>query len=93
MSGQLEEAQMALTEVSKSSRELGSELMEAWPQIYLGAALLAKGQMTQGLKMLEEVRAACLENKIRSAYVSTEYILGKVYSLIALVPCNIYKFG
>jgi hypothetical protein len=58
--------------------ELGAEVLGEGAQVFLGAILLAKGQMSQGLKMLEEVRVASLENKNRFVYVWTEYILGKV---------------
>jgi len=48
-------------------------------QGFLGAVLVAKGQMSQGLKMLDEMRVASLKDKNRFAYANTEYILGKVY--------------
>jgi class 3 adenylate cyclase/tetratricopeptide (TPR) repeat protein len=83
MSGHLEEAEAALTEVLKFSQELGAEVLGVAAQVFLGAILVAKGQMSHGLKMLEEVRVASLENKNRFAYFWTEYILGKVYSQIA----------
>jgi tetratricopeptide (TPR) repeat protein len=82
MSGHLEDAEEALTVVLEFSQAFGAELLGEGAQVFLGAILLAKGQMSQGLKMLEEVRVTSLENKNRVVYVWTEYILGKVYSQI-----------
>jgi tetratricopeptide (TPR) repeat protein len=83
-SGNLKEAEEALTEVLKLSQEFGAEFFKTGAQPYLGAILLAKGQMSPGMKMLEEARETSLQNQNRLNYFYTEYILGKVYSLIAM---------
>ncbi len=80
-SGQLEEAEKALTEVLEFSQEFGAELFITSSQPYLGAILLAKGQMSHGMKMLEEARETSLKNQDRLNYFVTEYVLGKVFSL------------
>jgi tetratricopeptide (TPR) repeat protein len=49
----------------------------------MGVLLIAKGQMSQGLKLLEEGQREFLENQRRSMYAFSEYVLGKVYSQIA----------
>jgi class 3 adenylate cyclase/tetratricopeptide (TPR) repeat protein len=79
MGGRLQEAEEALTEVLEFGQKFGSEILRERARQFLGAVLVAKGQMGRGLKMLEDVRAASLKNKNRFDYVSTEYILGKVY--------------
>ncbi len=83
-SGQLEKAEKSLTEVLEFSQEFGVEYFMTGSQPYLGAILLAKGQMSHGMKMLEEAREMSLGNQDRSTYFTTEYILGKVFSLIAM---------
>jgi tetratricopeptide (TPR) repeat protein len=49
----------------------------------MGVLLIAKGQMSQGLKLLEKGQRDCLENQTRTVYTQSEYVLGKVYSQIA----------
>ena len=45
----------------------------------LGLVSIAKGQMGQGLKMIEEALRACHENQRRSWYATIEHTLGQVY--------------
>jgi len=77
--GNMQAAEEALTEVFEFAKRFGAEIILANAQAFLGAVLVAKGQMSQGLKMLEEMRVASLKDKNRFAYANTEYILGKVY--------------
>ena len=49
----------------------------------MGVLLIAKGQMSRGVKLLEEGQRECLENQWRTAYAFSEYALGEVYSQIA----------
>ena len=79
MNGKFEEAEKALTEVLEISREFGNELFATGAQPYLGAILVMKGQMSRGMKLLEDVRVASLKDKNRFAHFTTEYILGMVY--------------
>jgi class 3 adenylate cyclase/tetratricopeptide (TPR) repeat protein len=79
MGGRLNEAEKALMEVLEFGREFGSELLEETAKLFLGAILIAKGQMGHGLKTMEEVRVGSLENKQRNTYALAEYMLGKVY--------------
>ena len=51
-------------------------------QAFLGVVLIAKGNMSQGLKLLEEGRTVFLENGRRFYYAQTEYLLGKLYMQI-----------
>jgi len=77
--GDMQAAEEALTEVFEFAKRFGAEIILANAQAFLGAVLVAKGQMSQGLKMLDEMRVASLKDKNRFAYANTEYILGKVY--------------
>ena len=47
--------------------------------MYLGAALIGKGNMGRGLEMIEEAQGLFLENESKGFYTVSEYILGKVY--------------
>jgi class 3 adenylate cyclase/tetratricopeptide (TPR) repeat protein len=77
--GQFQEAEDALKEVVAYSEKFGAEIIGTAAHMYLGMVSIAKGHMSQGLKMLEEVSQACLENHRRGFYALTEYVLGKVY--------------
>ncbi|MFQ5918173.1 MAG: hypothetical protein ACE5I0_10235, partial [Candidatus Binatia bacterium] len=52
--------------------------------LFLAPTLIAKGHMKQGLRMLEEAQQTAIKNQRRVWYALSEYILGKVYSQIAL---------
>jgi class 3 adenylate cyclase/tetratricopeptide (TPR) repeat protein len=76
---QFQEAEDALQEVVNFSQKFGSEGIGRVALIFLGAITIAKGQMGRGLKMLEEVQRACLENEGRWPYAISQYVLGNVY--------------
>ena len=65
-------------------RDVGEVLIPAY--LFLGPALIALGHMEQGLRMLENVRQTCLENQRITFYSQAEYVLGYVYSQIAMGP-------
>ena len=54
--------------------------------LFLAPTLIAKGQMKQGLKMLEEARLALIKNQRKFWYAYSDRILGIVYSQIATGP-------
>ncbi|MGZ6201502.1 MAG: AAA family ATPase [Thermodesulfobacteriota bacterium] len=82
LSNQLDKAETALEEVLSYSRKFGAGWIGIQACIYMGVLLIAKGQMSQGLKLLEEGQGECLENQWRPHYARSEYALGKVYSQI-----------
>ncbi len=84
LNGQFEEAENTLQQLIGFSekRGLGELLIPAYAS--LGPVLIAKGQMSQGLKKLQETQQAFLENQRRSNYALGEHILGAIYSQIAL---------
>ena len=79
MDGNLQDAEEALTEAFEFGKRFGAEVITANAQAFLGAVLVAKGQMSQGLKMLEELRVESLRDRNTFNYAIAEYILGNVY--------------
>jgi class 3 adenylate cyclase/tetratricopeptide (TPR) repeat protein len=82
LSNQLDKAETALEEAMAYSQKFGVGWIGTQACIYMGVLLIAKGQMSQGLKLLEEGQRDCLENQVRTLYARSEYVLGKVYSQI-----------
>jgi class 3 adenylate cyclase/tetratricopeptide (TPR) repeat protein len=79
---QLDKAETTLEEVLTYSEKFGAGVIGTSARVFMGALLIAKGQMNQGLKLLEEGQRDYLENQRRSLYAFSEYVLGKVYSHI-----------
>lgn len=77
--GQYQEAEEALQEVASYSRDFGCEQLGTLTQISLGLISIVKGQMSQGLKMIEEALRNCLKNHRRCWYAIYEHALGQVY--------------
>ena len=76
---QFQEAEEALQEVASYSRDFGCETLGTPAHALLGLVSIAKGQMGQGLKMIEEALRACHENQRRCWYATIEHALGQVY--------------
>jgi hypothetical protein len=69
-------------EVTSYSRDFGCELLGTPTHALLGLISIVKGQMGQGLKMIEETLRACHENQRRWWDANLEHALGQVYLLI-----------
>ena len=82
LNNQLDKAETALEEVLTYSEKFGAGIIGIQASIFMGVLLIAKGQMSQGLKLLEEGQRECLEDQWRTVYARSEYVLGKVYSQI-----------
>jgi len=82
LSNQLDKSEAALEEVVAYSRESGAGVIGTLACIFMGALLIAKGRMSQGIKLLTEGQRTCLENQRRGIYALSEYVLAKVYSQI-----------
>jgi tetratricopeptide (TPR) repeat protein len=82
LNNQLDKAETALEEVMTYSQKFGAGIIGIQACIVMGVLLMAKGKMSQGVKLLEEGQGDCLENHWRTLYALSEYILGKVYSQI-----------
>jgi tetratricopeptide (TPR) repeat protein len=84
--GRFQEAEGILHSLLKfcEPRAIG-ELSEL-SYLNLGPALIAKGRMKQGLRMLEDAQQTLVRNQRRGWYAVSEHILGSVYSQIATGP-------
>jgi tetratricopeptide (TPR) repeat protein len=76
---QLDKAEATFEEMLTYSEKFGAGVIGTFARIFMGVLLIAKGRMSQGLKLLEEGQRDCLENQRRTLYAASEYLLGKVY--------------
>jgi tetratricopeptide (TPR) repeat protein len=83
LTGQFQEAEDVSQELVNYCRDFGNEWIASFPKLVLGVVSIAKGHMSEGLKMLEDIRQACLENGRRSFYAAIEHTLGSVYLQMA----------
>jgi tetratricopeptide (TPR) repeat protein len=83
LNGNFQEAEECLKEVLNFSREFGSERLGTPALMFLGAVTIAKGNMSEGLRMLEDSGRVFLENHRRGFYAQSEHLLGSVYLRIA----------
>jgi tetratricopeptide (TPR) repeat protein len=85
-SGQFQEAEDILQSVLNFCEERAIEELSELAYISLAPTLIAKGQMKQGLRMLEVRQQNLIRNQRRAVYALSEYVLGKAYSQIAARP-------
>jgi class 3 adenylate cyclase/tetratricopeptide (TPR) repeat protein len=76
---QMDKAETTLKEVLTYSEKFGAGVIGTFASVFMGVLLIAKGQMSRGLKLLEEMQQECLENERRSLYAFSQFVLGKVY--------------
>ncbi len=81
--GQSQEAEEALKKNVTFCQEFGADCMGLFTYTYLGALHILKGHMSQGLKMIEAARQSCIQNQRMTVVASIEYLLGRVYFLLA----------
>ena len=93
MNGQRAEAENALNQVVAFSQDSGAWAAGKPAQVFLGAVLIAKGQMGLGLKLLKEGKQEMLTSGDVLYYLQCEYILAKVFSQIAegAEPINLLR--
>ncbi len=77
--GQFQDAKETLEQVASYSRDLGCELLGVPTQAMLGLLSIIKGQMGQGLNMIEAALKACRQNQRRCWCARIEHALGQVY--------------
>jgi class 3 adenylate cyclase/tetratricopeptide (TPR) repeat protein len=82
--GQITEAENALNRVVTFSRDLGAEIAGVPAEVFLGVILIAKGQMSLGLKRLRDGNQKLLMSGNILYYLQCEYTLGMVFSQIAI---------
>jgi tetratricopeptide (TPR) repeat protein len=83
MSGQIDHLEEALNEILQFSQEHGAEYVGSPAQFFLGAVLLAKGQMRRGMNMLGAVQRRWFESGSKLRYAQSQYIMGRIYAHIA----------
>jgi tetratricopeptide (TPR) repeat protein len=83
MNGQIEEAENAINRVVAFSQVSGAWGPGKPAQAFLGAVLMAKGQMGLGLKILKEGKQELLTSGNMINYLQCEYILAKIFMQIA----------
>jgi len=84
--GQIQKAEYVLQSAKEFSEKYDLGMMTEVACIFLAPALIAKGRMSQGLKILAEARQNLIINQRKTWYAISDYILGKVYSQIATGP-------
>ena len=83
---QLREAEDILKSGLNFSENHGVGEISAICQYFLAPILIAKGQMQQGIKLMEKAQKELISNQRRVHYAVSEYILGEIYSQIATGP-------
>jgi len=93
MNGQFTEAENAINCIVAFSQETGAWIIGIPAQTFAGAVLIAKGQLSVGLKRLEKGKQELLTSGIMFYYLFSEYMLAKIFSQIAerAEPINLSK--
>ena len=79
INGQLLEAEETFKEVEAFSRDFGIEWVGTPAQVFLGIIFIAKGQMNQGLRMVEDAQREFVENGRKWFLALSHYAMGKLY--------------
>ena len=82
-SGQLKEAQGTLEEVIEFSKKYGGEWLGQLSLGFQGMALIAQGNLKQGMPSFESAMQVFLERRSLWRYASGHYSIGRVYSKMA----------
>jgi class 3 adenylate cyclase/tetratricopeptide (TPR) repeat protein len=77
--GQLEEAEKTLEEVIGYSKNFGAEFLGTLAEGALSVVSVAKGNLSQGVRIAEETSRVFLENENKYRHATTEHFLGRVY--------------
>ncbi len=84
--GQIEEAENILRSAIEFTEKRNIGQLSTFCGYLLAATLIAKGQMSQGLKSIKKFQATLIRNKQKVSYAISEYIMGEVYAQIATGP-------
>ena len=79
MNHQIDEAEKTFQQTLKFGGDFRIETMSAISQVFLGVIQIAKGQMSEGLKLLKKGQRECAEGQMICEYCLSEYLLGNVY--------------
>jgi len=80
---QFREAEEALEELLGYTRTFWAEVLGTPAEYIRGIVLVGKGQLAQGIKILEDIQRSYQQNARRWCYALSEHILGTIYSQIA----------
>jgi tetratricopeptide (TPR) repeat protein len=83
MNGQYEEAQIAFDEISKLVEEHGFLWMAMRERMYFCLLLVMKGNLSQGVRMFEDLMSQLNSHEVWTLYCQTSYMLGKIYLKMA----------
>lgn len=78
--GQLQEAEDIFESLLDFCEKRGIGMLSVLTQMFISPILIAKGQMKQGLRKLEETQEILLKNHMKVSYAQSEFILGVVYT-------------
>jgi len=84
--GQFQEAEDVLQSALDFCEKRAVGQVTEVANLLIAPTLIAKGQMRQGLDILEKVQQALIRNQRRVWYAISEHILGQVYSQIVTGP-------
>jgi len=82
--GELGQAEKVLRVLENYSKSFGCEYMGTISMILLGVVEISKGEMSKGLKMIEEAHQSFYLSKRKYSLATAEFILASIYSQIAL---------
>ena len=77
--GQFNKAEPVLEEVVSYSRNVGMDNFRTPPTAFLGAIMVAKGEMAKGFKRMEPVRKRWVEKDRGACLPIYDYIVGTIY--------------
>jgi class 3 adenylate cyclase/tetratricopeptide (TPR) repeat protein len=77
--GQLEESEKMFREAKQYSENLDAEIIGSAGRALYGIIMITKGQLTEGVKIVEDLLRIFQENESRYRYVTGNYLLGKFY--------------
>jgi len=83
LNNQLKESEEAFSDVISYMRNCGCEIFGAAVLPLFGIILIKKGEMSSGLKMIEDILSSCIEKKWGYGIALSEYVLGNLYFQIA----------
>ena len=83
MNDQINKAEEALNEVSSYLQNYGCEIFSPAVMPFVGIVLINKGDMSKGLKTIEEIQEYCREKNWGWGIALSEYVLGNLYYQIA----------
>jgi tetratricopeptide (TPR) repeat protein len=77
--GQLQKAEDTFEEVRKFSESFGSELWGLPAQGFKAIVSIAKGNLSEGVRIVEGLLRLCLQNESRYYYATGNYLMGQIY--------------